>query len=151
MRGLLYVLIPFAASSCIFTSEDPETFEPLGGSRTVEGTVVDFESGQALASPAPVTTSGLLPDPRITVQGSSFELEGVPENSALQIKSFAESYRGTYSEAVIVGTEDVRGVMAPVVSEAFLASLAAGFGVAPTAGRGILIARVVNDAGQPKA
>lgn len=151
MRGLLYVLIPVVTSSCIFTSEDPETFEPLGGSRTVEGTVVDFESGQALAAPAPVSTSGLLPEPRISVQGSSFKLEGVPENSAFQIKAFAERYRGTYSEAVIVGTEDVRGVMAPAVSEAFLMGLATGFGVTPTAGRGILIARVVNDAGQPKA
>jgi len=151
MRGLLCVLISVTASSCIFSSEDPGDDEPLGGSRTVEGTVVDFESGQPISGAASISTSGLLPEPMITTQAATFTIKGVPENSAFQILSTAPAHRSTFSEAVIVGTADVRGVSAPVVSETFIAGLATGFGISPTAAKGILLAHVVNDAGQAKA
>jgi hypothetical protein len=151
MRGLLCVLISFTASSCFFSSEDAGDDEPLGGSRTVEGTVVDFDSDQAISGAASVSTSGLIPEPMITSQGAEFTIKGVPENSAFQILASAPSYRPTFSAAVIVETADIRDVKATVVSEAFIASLAAGFNVTPTAGRGILLAHVVNEGGAPKA
>lgn len=153
MRGLLCVLVSFTASSCFFTSEDPgdDTNEPLGGSRTVEGTVVDFESGQPIAGAASVATSGLMPDPMITSQGATFSIRGVPENSAFQILASAPSHRPTFSEAVIVETDDLSDVKVASVSETFITNLAAGFQITPSAARGILLARVVNDAGQPKA
>jgi hypothetical protein len=151
MRGLLCVAISLTASSCLFTSEDPPDVEPLGGSRTVEGTVVDFETGQPISGAASVTTSGLVPPPQITSQGAMFTIKGVPDNSAFQILASAPTYRSTFSEAVIVEDADLRDVTAAVVSEAFLANLASGFGVSPTAARGVLLARVENDAGQPLA
>lgn len=151
MRGLLCVFISFTASSCVFSSEDPGDVEPLGGSRTVQGNVVDFETNQPVTGSASIATSGLLPEPMITTEGAVFTITGVPENSAFQIKASAPGHRDTFSSAVIVGTTDVREVAASVVSDTFLAGLATGFGVTMTAGRGVLLARVVNDQGQPKA
>jgi hypothetical protein len=153
MRGLLCVLISISitAPSCVFSSEDPGDVEPLGGSRTVEGTVVDFESDQPVSGAASIATSGLVPEPTITTQGAAFTIKGVPENSAFQILASAPSHRPTFSTAVIVGTDDVREAHAAVVSDAFVTTLASGFGVTPSAGRGILLARVVNDRGEPKA
>ena len=153
MRGLLCVLVSLTTTSCFFTSEDPgdDAVEPLGGSRTVAGTVVDFESGQPIAGAASVSTSGLLPEPTVTPQGAEFTITGVPENSAFQILASAPAHRPTFSEAVIVGTDDLLGVKVASVSETFIASLAAGFQVTPSATRGVVLARVVDAAGQPKA
>jgi len=150
MRGLLCVLISFTATSCFFSSEGPGDDEPIGGSRTVEGTVIDFENGQPIDGAASVSVSGLVPEPIIESQGATFTIKGVPENSAFQVLASAPGHRSTFSTAVIVGTDDVRDVIASAVSETFVSSLAAGFGVPLTAGRGILLARVVNDRGEPK-
>jgi len=151
MRGLLCVFISFTASSCLFSSADPTDVEPLGGARTVEGAVVDFETGQPVAGAASVSTSGLLPAPEITTDGAAFTIKGVPENSAFQILASAPAYRATFSEAVVVETDDLRGVTAAVVSDSFISGLASGFAVTQTATRGVLLARVVDGAGQPKA
>ncbi len=152
MRGLLCVFISLTAASCLFSSADPTDTEPLGGSRTVEGTVVDFETGQPISGAASVSTSGLVTATQITSQGAAFTIKGVPDNSAFQILAAAPpTYRATFSEAVIVEDDDLRGVTATVVSETFLSALATGFGVSPTAARGVLLARVVNAAGQPLA
>lgn len=151
MRGLLCVLISFTASSCLFSSEDPGDNEPLGGSRTVEGTVVDFLTDQPITGSASVATSGLMPEPMITTQGAAFTIKGVPENSAFQILASAPSHRPTFSSSVLVGADDLRDVRAAAVSDAFITSLAQGFGVTLSAERGILLARVVNESGAPKA
>src|SRR5262245_21347873 len=69
----------------------------LGGSLTVSGTVNDFQTSAAVAGAASLSTTGLLPPPRITVQGSEFTLDGVPENSAFQIlASVPPTHRATY-------------------------------------------------------
>jgi hypothetical protein len=151
MRGLLCVLVSVTASSCIFSSADPGDDEPLGGSRTVQGSVVDFETNQPIVGDVTVATSGLLPEPSITTEGSAFTIKGVPENSAFQILASASMHRPTYSASVLVGTSDVSDVAAAVVSESFLTNLTTGFAVTQSVQRGILIARVVDDKGAPKA
>ncbi|HWO18572.1 MAG TPA: hypothetical protein VNO30_07340 [Kofleriaceae bacterium] len=117
----------------------------------VRGTVVDFESGQLIVGAASVITSGLTPAPTITSTGAAFTIQDVPENSAFQLLASAPSHRPTFSEAVLVGTEDLVDITAAVVSETFVASLATGFQITPSAARGILLARVVDDRGEPKA
>src|SRR4051812_20981874 len=102
MRGLLCVLISFMVPSCIFSKAGSGDDEPLGGSRTVQGTVVDFESAQPIASGATVSTSGLLPEPMVSAQGAAFTITGVPENSAFQILASAPAHRPTFSASVIV-------------------------------------------------
>lgn len=152
MRGLLCIFVSLTTSACIFSSADGDADDgSLGGANTIEGQVVDFETGQPISGAASVSTSGLLPAPTITSEGASFTIGRVPDNSAFQILASAPDHRATFSEAVIVGTEDLRGVRAPVVGEAFLAGLASGFGVTPSAARGVLLARVVDDRGEPRA
>jgi hypothetical protein len=158
MRGLLCVLISIASTAStacgIFSSEDTgdDVPEPLGGSRTVEGTVVDFESGQPVAGAASISTSGIVNrELTISAQGAAFTIEGVPENSAFQILASAPAHKPTFSEAVIVGESDLRDVKVSSVSDTFVTALGTAFGVTPRAERGILLARVVDDRGQPKA
>lgn len=144
-------LAVFAA--CGFGSGDdaPED-ETLGGSLTVTGDVVDFETGAAITGTATVTTSGLLPAPGVTTQGAGFEISGIPENSAFQILAGAPpTHRSTFSSTVVVTGDDLAGVKVPAVSEAFLGRLATSFGVTPTAAKGVLFVRAVDMAGMPKA
>jgi hypothetical protein len=125
---------------------------PLGGSLTVSGKVVDFQTGAALAGAASVTTSGLVPPPKVASQGAEFLIEGVPANSVFQILGSAPpTHRATFSQAVIVTTSDLDNVTAPSVSEPFLASLATAFAVTPSAGKGILFVHLLDSAGKPRA
>ena len=125
---------------------------PLGGSLRVSGDVVDLQTEEAVTGGASVTTSGVAPTPQVTTQGARFVIEGVPENSAFHIlASVPPTHRATYSPAVTVTTDDVEGVKAFAVSESFLADMAAAFGVDPSAGKGILLARIVDASGRPRA
>lgn len=125
---------------------------PLGGSLTVTGDIVDFQTGATITTGASVSTSGLLPAPQVTTSGSTFTITEIPENSAFQVLAGAPpTHRATFSAAVVVTNSDVDGVKAPAVSEAFLDSLATSFGVTPTAARGVLFVKLVDGAGVAKA
>lgn len=141
------------AAACSFGGGgDDSSDEPDGGSLSVTGTLVDFQTGAAITASANLSTSGLIPAPELDLEGAAFEVSGIPANSAFQLLTTAPpAYRATFSQTITVGEEPVTEVAAPVVSEAFLAQLATSFGVVPTAARGILLARVVDGAGMPKA
>jgi mono/diheme cytochrome c family protein len=141
--GLAVLLI---ASAC----SDPIDEGPIGGSRAVSGQVVDFQTATPVAGAASVSTSGLNPAPMISTHGATFTLAGVPNNSTFEILASAPAYRQTYSPIVIV-TDDQIGVDAPTVSESFLAGLASGFGITPSAANGVLFMRVVDGNGAPRA
>jgi CxxC motif-containing protein (DUF1111 family) len=144
-------LIAIGLTACTFNSSDNSS-GPLGGALTVSGNVVDFQTGMVLDVAASVTTSGLSPVPKVTSQGAAFTIEGVPENSGFQILATAPpAHRATFSQAVVVTTDDVKDVKAPSVSEAFLASLATAFGVTPSAAKGVLFVHLVDGAGKPRA
>ena len=88
------ILVAFTLAACNFDAG----MAPVGGAHTVSGQVVDFQTGAALDVAASVTTSGLLPAPKVTSQGAAFTIEGVPENSAFQILAAAPpSHRATFS------------------------------------------------------
>jgi hypothetical protein len=126
--------------------------DTLGGSLRVTGAVVDFQTGAAVDGAASVSTSGLLPVPRITAQGPAFTIEGIPENSAFQVLASAPpTHHATFSQAVIVTSTDLDGVKALVVDETFLAGLATAFGVTPSAANGMLFIHLVDSTGAPKA
>jgi hypothetical protein len=149
-RSFAFALALATASACGGDNSPPAG--PLGGSLDVAGRVVDFESGNALTSAASVSTVGLLPSPKITVEGAEFVIEGVPEYSAFQIlASSAPTHRPTYSPAIEVTTAGRDDVTAYAVSETFLAGLATGFGVTPSAARGVLLLRLIDANGNPKA
>lgn len=142
-----------ALAACGFGSgsgDEPEG--PLGGSLTVTGEVVDFETGAAISGTATVTTSGLLSAPLVTAQGASFEITGIPENSAFQILAAAPpTHRSTFSSTVSVLGADLDGLVVPAVSEAFLGRLTTAFGVTATAAKGVLFVRAMDDQGRPRA
>lgn len=152
LRWIVMFSLALCVQGCFFGGDDDGDDDVAGGSRTVTGDVVDFQTNMPVSSAASVTTSGLTPAPRIEAEGASFTITGVPENSAFQLLAGAPpTHRQTFSEAVVVGTEDVAEVHAPVVSEAFLGMLATRFEVTPTAARGVLLAQVVDETGAPKA
>lgn len=147
----IVVLSVSLAAGCLPGGGDDAAPSPAGF-HTVRGEIVDFQTAMPVSSGASVATSGLSPAPRITADGATFTIEDVPASSAFQILAAAPpTHRATFSESVVVEDSDVEDVRAPVVSEAFLGELAAGFQVSPTAARGVLLAQVVDDSGMPKA
>jgi hypothetical protein len=151
-KTILIVSALAALGACGGDGVDGDDDGPLGGSLTVTGQVVDFNAGAAVTGAASVSTSGLVPAPRITTQGASFTIEGIPENSTFQIlASEPPAHRATFSPAVVVTDADVDGVDAFTVEETYLADLATAFGVNPSAARGVLFAQLVDTAGQPRA
>ena len=133
---IAYVALALAACG----ADDPSQDEAIGGSLTVTGTVHEFPSGTALTGTASISTTALIPAPTITVTGADFTIDGVPENSAFQIlASVPPTHRATYSQAIEVISDDLDGVKVQAVSEDFLAALASGFSVTPSAGKGVLL------------
>jgi hypothetical protein len=137
-------------AACGFDGDD-EPEGPLGGSLTVTGSVVDFQTGAPIGGTATVSTSGLLGAIGVSTQGATFTIDGIPENSAFQVLAGAPpTHRSTFSSTVVVTSADLDGVKVPAVSETFLTQLATSFGVTPTAAKGVLFVRAVDDAGMPK-
>lgn len=139
-----------ALTACSFHT-DPEGGGSLGGSLTVSGEVVDFQTGAKVEGSTSIMVSGLTPPPHITSQGASFTIDDVPENATFQIQASAEGHRQTFGPAVVVTTSDVDGVVAPVVSETLVTALATAFQVTPAAGSGIVFVHLVDGAGKPRA
>jgi hypothetical protein len=149
--GLLTLLLAGAAGC---GSDDDDSGEGEDGdiltTYSALGTVVDFETGDAVAQ-ATVTTSGLVPAPRVVLDGASFEIQDIPANSVFNVLAGSPpDYQNTYSAAIDLRNDDVVGIVAPVVSRAYLAALADAFAV--SAGEGaVLFARALDEAGNPLA
>lgn len=144
---LAYLALTFA-----FACSDNSSSGVLGGSLTVTGTVHDFQSDAEVTGAASITTTALVPLPRITVEGAAFTLDGVPENSVFQVlASVPTTHRATYSQLITVISDDVDGVQVKTVSEQFLGTLATGFGLTPSAAKGVLLLHLVDGAGAAKA
>ncbi|MBA3463634.1 MAG: hypothetical protein H0T46_26995 [Deltaproteobacteria bacterium] len=143
----------FAGVLVIVGCDFEDSSGPVGGALTVSGRVVDFKTGAPLDGATSVTTSGLVPAPKVITEGSDFTITQVPENSAFQVLAAAPpTHRATFSSTVEVTRSDLDGIMTPVVSEALLAQLSAAFAVTPTAAKGVLFVRLTDPAtGQPKA
>ncbi len=119
---------------------------------SVQGTVVDFQTGEALSGSSTVSTSGLEPPPTVSVTGAEFTLVGVPPASVFHILAGnPPNYRSTYNVATVVDDADVDGVEAMVLSEAFLTELSTTFGVTPAGGTSVLVARAQDENGEPVA
>lgn len=134
-----------------FACADDPSDGSLGGSLTVTGSVHDFQTGTEVTGAATISTTALSPLPQITVSGAQFTIDGVLENSAFQIlASVPPTHRATYSQVIEVVSDDVDNIKVKTVSEQFLASLATGFGITPSAAKGILMLQLVDAAGAAK-
>lgn len=134
----------------LFSPEDSEP-EVVGGSVRVAGRIVDLVTGQPVNGTASVTTSGLVASPTIEVQGSTFVLDEILESSVFHVQAAVPPSHHATSSAIEVTTADLDDVAVPAVAEAFLVQLASGFGVAPTATRGVLLAQILGGSGQPRS
>lgn len=151
MRNLSLLWISLLAVGCSFGGGDDGDDGPLGGSHAVTGKVIDVQTGAEVTATT-LSTSGLITTPETELDGSAFTLDGIPAQSAFQVLTTAPpTYRATFSPVITVEEDDVAEVSAPLVSEAFLAELATAFNVTPSAARGILLARVVDGEGKPRA
>lgn len=147
---LALVLVSFTYGCGDDGSSDDGTV--LGGSLSVSGDVYDFQTDAVVTGAASVSAVNLVRAPTISVTGSSFVMEGVPEHSAFQLlASVPPTHRSTYSTTIEVTDSDVDGVKAYAVSEQLLGELATGFGVTPSAANGVLLMQLVDGAGNPKA
>ncbi len=152
VRSSLLLLWGVVLGGCgLFSAEDPDDAGAVGGSLRASGQIVDFVTRQPVGGAASVTTSGLVPPPMIEVQGATFAIDGILENSVFHVQAAAPPSHHATSSAIEVTTKDLDEVAAPVVSEAFLGQIATSFGVTPAAARGVLLAQVVGDGGQPRS
>ena len=135
---------------CTFT--EGTVPEPLGGSLTVSGRIVDFKSGAPVAGTATISTSGLHPPPRITTNGTTFTIDVVPEYSVFHVlASVPPTHRATYSPPIEVTNSDRDDVELVALSEQYISELAGTFSFTPSATRGTLMVQLRNSGGQPFA
>jgi hypothetical protein len=134
-------------TGCSFSGDEvgPATDSPV----SVQGQVVDFQTGAAVAA-ADLTISGLVPLPRLAISGSSFTIDGVLQDSAFEILAVAPGHHSTASQVVVTHTS-VGSLAVPVVSDAYVTSLAAAFGATASATTGIVLLHLVDAAGKPRA
>jgi len=135
------------SSGCSFASDSTGSDS---GPVSVQGQVVDFQTGAAVTTASSVAISGLSPAPAVTLKGAAFTVEDIPPNSAFEVLVTAPGHWPTYSQ-VVVSTSGIDGVEAPVASEGFVTGLATAFGAAPSGARGILLLRLVDPSGKPRA
>jgi hypothetical protein len=118
----------------------------------VTGSVVDFETENAIDASATLVVAGVEPPPTVQITGADFVVEDVPPFSVFHLLAGAPpSYHNTYTRAIEVKDADLSGVTAEVVGESYLAALETAFGVSPPPGTGILFARALDDTGTPLA
>jgi hypothetical protein len=118
----------------------------------VSGTVYDFYAGEAIAGPAEISVKGILPAPQAEIDGAQFTVDGILPSSVINlVASSGAQYRKTYNESIEVVNADLSGVQAKVLSETYLEQLATAFGVTPVPGTSILLVKVVDQAGSPRA
>jgi hypothetical protein len=124
---------------------------PLGGANTVQGTVLDFQSGSAITATPAVSAAGL-EDPQVMIDGAQFTITDVPDNSVFELLAVAPpNYAATYSPAVTVGQGDLSNVQAFAVTQTFLQTTASGFSLTPSSSNGVLMIQLVDGSGAPQS
>ena len=114
----------------------------------VNGMIIDFQTGQPVAASVSLSTQGISPAPVVTTSGAAYQLAAVQPNSVFYVLAGAPpEYRATFSDAIDVAGSDLDGVDVGVMPEPYLLDLSSGFGVNPTAAKGILFAQAVDDGG----
>lgn len=123
----------------------------LARTYAVTGKAVDVHT-RAEVEVSSLAVSGLTGTSPPALAGSAFSLDGIPEDSSFQLLAAAPPlYRPTFSQTITVDDSDLDELSIPLVSENLLAELSASFAVTPSAERGILLARVVDEGGAPRA
>lgn len=119
---------------------------------TVSGAVLDFETQTPIDGAATVVVQGITPTPGVVVQGADFTISDILPFSVFDVLAGSPpDYRNTYNVGIVVEGANRTGVDLSTAKETYVTGLATAFGVTPMAGTSIVIARAVDDAGQPRA
>lgn len=144
--------LTFATSACgddgtdLVGEGDGDEVVPL----SISGSLVDFSTGERLAGSATVSTDGLSPPPTISVTGADFEIEGIPPYSNFHLLvGSPPNYRSTYSVIVETSETSQSGLVFETLSEDFIDSLYASFGVTPKEDTSLIVARLIDAGGEP--
>ncbi|MCU1283337.1 MAG: hypothetical protein JWM53_6883 [bacterium] len=151
---LLGLMLSFGCSHKTTTSGDPtaDPSDPSNGANgsgvfapsalQVTGRIVDFETGQPLASSGTMATAAVVPPPNVSMSGGNFTLEGVPPFSVFYlIAGSPPDHRLTYNAPTTVTDQPLADVNAYVVADAYLAKLRTVFGVTAQSGTATVFLR----------
>lgn len=112
------------------------------------GKVVDFETGETLTVSATVQVEGVVPAPRVSNQGSDFNIEGIPPEAAIFLLSIAPpDYANTFNKVIEIKDSDETDLIAEAVKQTYLDNLATIFGVTVDTSKTIFIGRTVDESG----
>ncbi len=126
---------------------DDEEVIPL----LVAGSLVDFQTGDSLSSGA-INVDGISPPPSVTLVGGNFEIAGIPPYSNFHLlASSPPTHRSTYGSVIVTEDIDVDGLVIETLSEDFVASLHAEFGVADSATLSVVLGKLVDENGSALA
>jgi len=151
MRSHSRYAILVVLAGCASSPNGGSTPPPLGGALTVQGQVVDFQTGQPIGTMPDIEVAGANAA-QISVDNASFTIKDIPDNSSFQIlATAAPTYAPTYSPAIYVTTTDVTGAKAYAVAASYLGQLESGFGVSATTTTGIVLMQLVDTSGAPKS
>ena len=116
------------------------------------GQVIDFETGDALTVSATVQVEGVVPAPRVSNQGSQFNIEGIPPEAAVFLLSIAPpDYVNTYNKVIEIKDADQTDLNAEAVKQSYLDNLATTFQVTLDPAKTTFIGRTIDEAGSPLA
>ena len=115
---------------------------------TVTGHLVDFETQQALANPITMATAALVPQPDVSISGSTFTLSNVPPFSVFYlIAGSPPDHRLTYNAPTAVTDTAPSDVAAYVVSDAYVTKLRSAFNVTAQSGTATVFVHAVDGSG----
>ena len=125
---------PAAASSAFAPS-------PL----TVTGQLLEFDTQQPLANSITMATAALVPQPDVSISGSTFTLDGVPPFSVFYlIAGSPPDHRLTYNPPTSVTDTPLTDIHAYVVADAYVTKLRSAFNVTAKSGTATLFIHVVD-------
>ena len=147
LKILCGISLVVAACSGDDASEGPDGGDVVVELLSVSGSLVDFESGDALTT-GTVSVDGIAVPPVVTVTGGEFEIAGIPPFSNFHLLAGnAPSHRSTYGSLIVTTDVDLDALVVPTLSEDFVAQLHSVFEVTESSTTSVVVGKLVDEAG----
>ncbi|MEM9489226.1 MAG: hypothetical protein AAGC55_08780 [Myxococcota bacterium] len=153
-RTIVWLAAALAATLGISTGCDDsmDSGDSSGDGLTVRGTFIDLGTDEPMTEPVNMTVvtadGSTLNSVEIIVDGSQFELRGVPADTRLHFRAFSPLYLDTFNEWT--GDEtDLDEHRIYVASFVYIEQTALSFGLSQQLNKAVLIGTVVDTSGNP--
>jgi hypothetical protein len=163
MRTVVLILGLLLSFGCSHQSSTSGGGDPAGGgdpsagvpdpvfspsALSVSGHLVEFETQLPMSSQITMATAALVPQPNVSVTGSTFTLDGVPPFSVFYlIAGSPPDHRLTYNAPTSVTDMGLSDVSAYVVADSYVTKLRGAFGVTAQSGTATVFVHAVDAAG----